>query len=47
MHLRQKLIRGIVKVQNVVRKRIKERKSRYYKLIKTIMNDREKAAVII
>jgi hypothetical protein len=47
MHLRQKLIRGIVKVQSVVRKRIKERKSRYYKLVKTIMNDREKAAVII
>jgi hypothetical protein len=47
IHLRQKLIRGIVKVQTVVRKRIKQRQSKYYKLVNTIMNKRENSAVIL
>lgn len=45
--LREKLISHIVKVQAHVRKRQAKRRTRYYKLVRVILNARIEAAIII
>jgi hypothetical protein len=47
MHLREKLIRAIVRLQALVRRRLTKKRAKICQLVRVIMNRREDAAVII